>query len=88
MIREMFSVCAPRPTCDFKLKHGRNNVYKKQIKEYAFRALNDEIAPEPVDERNGDFYIIDIKLLGEDTEIYFRPEHLIHVANLVKNKKG
>jgi len=50
------------------------------IWEVAGKVLNGEIAPDQVNERHGDFYIIKITVAGKEKELFYTPKHMAKVA--------
>ena len=69
-----FNILCLCQNCHALLKHGGGNL--KGIFEVAERVLNHEIAPEEVDERGGDFYIIDIVVVGKEKKLFYPSEHM------------
>lgn len=80
---EVWNLLCLCPNCHALYKHGRNNDLNN-IQEIALLASKNEIVPEPIEERNGDFYIANIKLVGQEKQIYYTPEHLRKTSVIVK----
>ena len=80
MVWNILCLC---PNCHALIKHGRNNDLNA-IQQIAISASEHEIAPEPIDERNGDFYIINIKLAGKERQLFYTPNHMRKISVLIK----
>jgi hypothetical protein len=76
MVWNILCLC---PNCHYLHKNWQNN-YMGDILRIARLASEGEIAPEHVEERNGDYYIVNIKLSGENKQLFFDPEHLIKLS--------
>ena len=80
---EVWNLLCLCPNCSTLIKHGKNNNLNN-IQEIAILASNHEIVPEPIEERNGAFYIANIKLVGQEKQIFYTPEHLRKTSVIVK----
>jgi hypothetical protein len=70
-------------------KYGITDL--KGVWELANKVLNDEIAAEWIEERRGDYYIANIKMMKEsgrleETELYYSPTHMRKVVALLKEE--
>ncbi len=83
MVWNILCLC---PNCHALIKHGRNNDLSN-IQQIANQASDHEIAPEPIEERNGDFYIVNIRLAGKERQLFYNPIHLRKISVLVKQIK-
>lgn len=70
------------PNCHALLKYGGRDLTK--IMEKAQNVSNHEEAPEPVPERNGDFYIAEISISGKQKEIFYSPIHMASIIVFLK----
>ncbi len=75
-----FNLLCLCPNCHALMKHGGKDLNK--IFETATRVSKNEIAPEEVEERQGDFYIINISMAGEERQIFYTPTHMAKVVAL------
>jgi hypothetical protein len=66
------------PNCHALAKHGGRDF--NSIIEMAKSVIEGAVAPEPVAERNGDYFIVDIRIAGEDAELYYSPNHMAKLA--------
>jgi hypothetical protein len=82
MVWNILCLC---PNCHALIKHSRNNDLS-DIQQIATLASEHEIAPEPIEERNGDFYIVNIQLAGKDKQLFYNPIHLRKISVLIKQK--
>lgn len=76
-----FNVICSCPNCHALMKHG--GVDLKTIFEVAEKVLKNEIAPEEIDERKGDFYVINIGVAGEKRQIFYTPAHMAKFAAFI-----
>jgi len=77
-----FNILGLCPNCHARLKHGSKDL--SNIIKVAKRVANNDIAPEPVAERQGDYYIIDIDVLGRQKELFYTPDHMNRFASFLK----
>jgi len=80
MVWNILCLC---PNCHALIKHGRNNDLNA-IQQIAISASEHEIAPEPIEERNGDFYIVNIQLAGKERQLFYTPNHVRKISVLIK----
>jgi hypothetical protein len=64
------------------MKHGGRDL--KSVWETAEKRLKGEAAPEEVDEREGDFYIISVEVAGKEREIFYTPKHMQQLASFIE----
>jgi len=76
-----FNVLCLCPNCHTLMKYGRD---LKNILEVAKKVSNNEIAPEEVDERNGDFYVVKINVAGKERELFYSPRHMGTLAAFIE----
>lgn len=81
-----FNVLCLCPNCHALMKHGGKDL--RDIFETASKVLADEIAPEEIKERDGDFYRVEIVVAGKERELFFSPKHMGTVAAFIETKKG
>lgn len=77
-----FNVLCLCPNCHALMKHGNKNL--KNIREMAEKVLKREVASEEVDERKGDFYIINIDVVGASKEIFYTPAHMAELVVFIE----
>jgi len=83
---EVWNLLCLCPNCYALVSHGRGNDFSN-IPVVAVSAINGEVVPEPVEERNGDYYIINITLAGKNMEIFYHPFHLVKFGVLMKKSQ-
>jgi hypothetical protein len=69
------------------MKYGGRDL--RRLLEKARDVTRGEAAPEEVEERGGDFYIIPITLAGKERTLFFAPFHMAKLSafvNLVGSK--
>lgn len=66
------------PNCFALMTHGEKNL--NSIPEIALKTITNDIAPEKVSERHGDYYIVPICLIGEQKELFISPVHMTKIA--------
>ena len=81
-----FNVLCLCPNCHALMKHGGRDL--GAIVEEAEKAMNGEAAPEEVNERHGDFYVIPITVAGKQKELFFAPYHMAKVSAFLRMTKG
>jgi len=77
-----FNVLCLCPNCHALLKHGGRDL--SNVLEVVNKLSRGEIAPEPVYERKGDFYIIKIRVVGKEKELFYSPAHMNKIAALIE----
>lgn len=80
MVWNILCLC---PNCHALIKHGRNNDLNA-IQQIAISASEHEIVPEPIEERNGDYYIVNIQLAGKERQLFYTPNHVRKISVLIK----
>lgn len=81
-----FNVLCLCPNCHALLKHGSKDL--KNIWDTAEKVGRKEIAPEPVEERHGDFYIIKIKVADTEREVFYTPTHMAKLSGFMSKATG
>jgi len=81
-----FNVLCLCPNCHALMKHGGYDL--SNIWTVAEKISNGDIAPEPVEERGGDFYIVKIKVAGKDRELFYSPVHMNKIAAVIQKIKN
>lgn len=81
-----FNVFCLCPNCHALMKHGGADL--KEIRKTAEKVTKNELAPEEVDERGGDFYIINVTMAGEKRQIFYTPMHMAKLAAFLEVSKG
>ncbi|KYK36078.1 MAG: hypothetical protein AYK19_09675 [Theionarchaea archaeon DG-70-1] len=84
-----FNVLCLCPNCHVLVKHGGRDL--KNIFKTAEKILNNEISPEEIDERNGDFYIVKVIVAGKERGLFYSPRHMGTLAAFIgttKKEKG
>jgi hypothetical protein len=76
-----FNIMCLCPNCHAQIRRGSRDL--KNIWYAAEKVNGNELAPEPVKERHGDFYIIKIKVTDTEKEIYYSPTHMAKLAAVV-----
>ena len=69
-----FNVLGLCPNCHALLKHGGRDL--SNVLEVANKLSKGEVAPEPINERGGDFYIVKIGVVGKERELFYSPAHM------------
>lgn len=77
-----FNVLCLCPNCHALLKHGGRDL--SNVLEVANKLSKGEIAPEPVNERRGDFYIVKIGVVGKGKELFYSPAHINKFAAFIE----
>jgi len=80
-----FNVLCLCPNCHALLKHGSRDL--GDIWNIAEKVLSEDIAPESVDERRGDFYIVKIKVVGKEKELFYSQAHMAKLAAFIEQTK-
>ena len=70
------------PNCHALMKYGGRDL--QGVFDKARRVANNEDAPEEVDERGGDFYIVSIMIAGKERELFYSPFHMAKVSAFIK----
>ena len=83
---EVWNLLCLCPNCYARVSHGRGNDFTN-IPVVALSAREGEVVPEMVEERKGDYYIIDIILGGSKKEIFYHPFHLVKLGVLMKKSQ-
>jgi hypothetical protein len=73
-----FNVLCLCPNCHALLKHGSKDL--KNIWNTSEKVGQKEIAPEPVDERHGDYYIVKITVAEIEREVFYTPTHMAKLS--------
>jgi len=84
-----FNIMGLCPNCHTLLKYGNSNL--RNIVQTAKKVYNNEIAPEEVKERSGDYYIIKIIVVDEEKELFYSPTHMQKLSAFIsfqEVKKG
>ena len=81
-----FNVLCLCPNCHALLENGSKDL--RNVLEVANMVLNNDVAPEPIDERRGDFYIVKIKMIGEERELFYSPTHMNKLAAFIEQSSG
>ncbi len=66
------------PNCFVKAKYGGRDF--STIKEYALKVESGDIFPEEVNDFNGDYYVIPVKLNGKDEKLVLSKNHINNFA--------
>lgn len=77
-----FNVLCLCPNCWVLEKYAGGPL--KSIEEIALKRVRDEVDTEWVQERGGEFYVVEIKLAGGDAHLYFTREHMARIAGYFK----
>jgi hypothetical protein len=77
-----FNVLCLCPNCHALLKHGNKDLHN--VLEVANMVLNNDVAPEPIAERGGDFYIVKITVIGKERELFYSPTHMNKLAAFIE----
>ena len=77
-----FNVLCLCPNCHALMKYGGRDL--EEILKKAKRVAEGEEAPEEVEERRGDFYIIRIIMAGKKADLFYTPVHMTKISALVK----
>lgn len=83
---EVWNLLCLCPNCYALVSHGRGNDFSN-IPVVALSAREGEVVPEMVEERGGDYYIIEIMLAGRKREIFYHPFHLVKLGVLAKKSQ-
>lgn len=83
-----FNVISLCPNCHVEMKQNINqNSLKNSIIKAGKLWLKKDIAPEFVEERNGDYYIIVFKLNNDEKYIYYTQNHFSKIASFINSLK-
>ena len=82
---EIFNVLSLCPNCHILLKHGGRDLSNTIAT--AEKVLKNELAPEVITERRGDYYIVPIQVAGKNQELFYSPKHMQTIAAFLKNTK-
>jgi hypothetical protein len=77
-----FNVLCLCPNCHALMKYGGRDL--KELFDKASCITKGEAAPEEVEERGGDFYVIPITVAGKERELFFAPLHMAKLSAFVK----
>ena len=77
-----FNVLCLCPNCHALMKYGGGDL--EEILKRARRVAEGEEAPEEVEERRGDFYIVQIAMAGKKANIFYTPIHMAKISAFVK----
>jgi len=77
-----FNVLCLCPNCHALMMYGGRDLDK--IWRIAARVVKGEVAPDEVNERGGDFYIIPVTIAGKERELFIAPVHMAMIAAFVK----
>ena len=83
---EVWNLLCLCPNCYALVSHGRGNDFSN-IPVVALSAREGEVVPEMVEERRGDYFIIDIVLAGRKKEIFYHPFHLVKLGVLMQKSQ-
>jgi len=73
------------PNCHALMKYGGRDL--TNIMEKAKVISNHEEAPEPITERNGDFYEVRVSIAGKERKIFYTPIHMASIIAFLKFSK-
>jgi predicted HNH restriction endonuclease len=73
------------PNCHALMKYGGRDL--TNIVEKAKIISNHEEVPEPITERNGDFYAVKVSIAGKEREIFYAPSHMASIIAFLKFSK-
>jgi len=76
-----FNILGLCPNCWTRLKYGYSDL--RNIFEIAKKVTRDEIAPESIEEKMSDGYLIDISLIDKHRELFYSQTHMQAVANFL-----
>lgn len=77
-----FNVLCLCPNCHALMKHGGRDL--RNILKTAEKVLSNEIAPEEVGERSGDFYVVKIVVAGREKELFYSQRHMGTLAAFIE----
>ena len=77
-----FNVLGLCPNCHALLKHGGRDL--SNVLEVANKLSKGEVAPEPINERGGDFYIVKIGVVGKEKKLFYSPAHMNKFAAFIE----
>ena len=77
-----FNILCLCPNCHALMKHGGRDL--GEIFNKAKRVADGEEAPEEVEERRGDFYIVPITIAGKQRELFYTPLHMARISAFVR----
>ncbi|AKB85358.1 sacsin N-terminal ATP-binding-like domain-containing protein [Methanococcoides methylutens] len=78
-----FNVICLCPNCHALMKHHPQRDLTN-ILEIAEKVLNYEVAPEEVEERMGDYYIVDVVVAGQMKHMYYTPVHMQKISAFIE----
>jgi hypothetical protein len=64
------------------MKYGGRNL--KELFDRAMYVAKGEAAPEEIEERGGDFYVVPVTVAGKERELYIAPIHMAKLSAFVK----
>jgi hypothetical protein len=70
------------PNCHALMKYGGRNL--KELFDRAMYVAKGEAAPEEIEERGGDFYVVPVTVAGKERELYIAPIHMAKLSAFVK----
>jgi hypothetical protein len=76
-----FNVVCLCPNCHVRVKYGANDL--RNIWVIAEQITKNQEAPQQVEERRGDYYIISIKIANTERQIYYSPAHMAKLGAIV-----
>ena len=77
-----FNVLCLCPNCHALMKYGGRDF--KELFDTAKHVADGEAAPEEIEERGGDFYVVPVSVAGKERELYFAPIHMAKLSAFVK----
>ncbi len=78
-----FNILGLCPNCHTLLKYGSSNL--RNIVQIAKKVSKNELAPEEVKERGGDYYIVNINIADKNRDIYYSPTHMQKLATFISH---
>lgn len=78
-----FNIVCVCPNCHALLKHGGRELGK--IIEVAQGVSRNEVAAQEIDDRQGDYYVVQIQVAGRDREIFYSPMHMAKISAFIED---
>lgn len=78
-----FNIICLCPNCHALMKHHPKRDLHNVL-EMAKKVLKYEVSPEEVEERRGDYYIIDIVVAGKNQQMYYTPIHMQKISAFIE----
>jgi hypothetical protein len=79
-----FNVICLCPNCHALAEHG--GIELSEILNSVNEISSGNKIAEPIDERNGDFYVFKLKLAGRAEEIFYTPSHIMQIISVLIKK--